>query len=41
MTVARMRDEMSALEYLEWVAYYQLKAQREELEMQKAKAKRR
>jgi len=36
MTVARMRAEMSSDEFVRWVAYYALKAQREELERLKA-----
>lgn len=40
MLVADLRAEMSALEYLEWHTHYRLQAQREELEIAKAKAKR-
>ena len=31
MTVARMRDEMSAIEFTHWSIYYARAAQREEL----------
>lgn len=41
MTVSRMRDEMTNSEFIHWAAYYERKAQREELEMLKAKAARR
>jgi hypothetical protein len=37
MTVARLRAEMSNSEYVSWTVYYGRKAQREELELQKAK----
>jgi len=37
MTVARLRAEMSADEFLRWGIYYARKAQREELERLKAK----
>jgi len=37
MTVARLRVEMSSAEFLRWQMYYARKAQREELEMLKAK----
>jgi hypothetical protein len=33
MTVARLREEMSAEEFGRWVVYYQRKAQRDELAM--------
>jgi hypothetical protein len=35
MTVARLRDEMSAEEYMRWSIYYQRKAQRDELAMKR------
>jgi len=37
MLVARLRVEMSAAEFLRWQMYYARKAQREELEMLKAR----
>lgn len=37
MTVADLRERMSADEYLRWGVFYARKAQREELEMAKAK----
>lgn len=37
MTVARLRAEMPALEFVGWSMYYARKAQREELEALKAK----
>lgn len=40
MTVGRMRDEMTQAEFVHWIAYYERKSQREELEMLKAQAKR-
>lgn len=36
MTVAALRQEMSAAEFLGWQVYYGRKAQRQELEMAKA-----
>jgi hypothetical protein len=40
MTVARLRAEMPNEEYVRWVVYYGRKAQREQLEAQKARAKK-
>jgi hypothetical protein len=40
MLVAEMRATMSAREHLEWYVHYRLQAQREELAVAKAKAKR-
>ena len=40
MTVARLRMEMSAREFLRWNMYYARKAQREELETLRAKQRR-
>jgi hypothetical protein len=37
MTVARLRDEMHNGEFLAWQMYYARKAQREELELAKAR----
>lgn len=37
MTVGRLREEMSADEYMRWGVYYGRQAQRKELELQKAK----
>lgn len=37
MTVARMRAEMPAAEYLGWTVYYGRLAQRRELEMSKTR----
>lgn len=37
MTVARMRTEMSSGEFLHWSSFYARRAQREELEMKRAK----
>lgn len=37
MTVADLQERMSNAEYLGWSVYYARKAQREELEMLKAK----
>jgi hypothetical protein len=37
MTRERLRQEMSAAEFLDWQMYYARKAQQEELEMAKAK----
>jgi hypothetical protein len=39
MTVARLREEMSAGEWLEWSAFYARKAQRIELEIERAKGR--
>lgn len=39
MTVADLRARMSADEFVYWQVYYARKAQREELEMLKAKAR--
>lgn len=41
MTVARLRAEMSAEEFMRWSVYYGRLAQKQELEMAKAKAGRR
>lgn len=38
-TVARMRAEMTNQEFLEWGVFYARKAQREELEMTRAKGR--
>jgi hypothetical protein len=35
MTVDRLRAEMSNTEYMAWVAYHSLRAQREEMAMKK------
>lgn len=40
MTVARLRAEMSNEEFIRWGIYYARKAQREELEILKAKGGR-
>lgn len=32
MTVARLREEMSNLEFMRWTRYFGVKAQRQELE---------
>lgn len=40
MTVGRLRQEMTNAEFIHWIAYYERKSQREELEMKKAQAKR-
>lgn len=40
MTVARLRAELSNDEYLRWGIYFGRKAQRDELELLKAKAGR-
>lgn len=37
MTRARLREEMSAEEFVYWGVFYARKAQREELEMKKAR----
>jgi hypothetical protein len=37
MTVGRLREEMSAEEFMRWAMYYQRKAQRDELAMAKAR----
>lgn len=39
MTVARLREEMSAEEFLRWGMYYARIAQQQELEMLKAKGR--
>lgn len=41
MTVARLRAEMSNAEFVQWVAYHKVRAQREELENLKAKGRKR
>lgn len=40
MTVAELRERMSAQEWVGWHVYFGRKAQREELEMAKAKGGR-
>lgn len=40
MTVARLRAEMDNGEYVYWQMYYARHAQRQELELAKAKARR-
>lgn len=40
MTVMRLREEMGNDEFVRWYIYYARKAQREELELKKAKGKR-
>lgn len=37
MTVGRMREEMSAEEYLRWSMFYQREAQRDELAMMRGR----
>lgn len=39
MTVARLRQEMSNEEFVRWGVYFGRKAQRQELEIQKAKGR--
>lgn len=39
MTVVRLRAEMDQMEFLEWGIFYARKAQRQELEMSKAKGR--
>lgn len=41
MTVARLRVEVSGDEFTRWCIYYARKAQREELELAKARRSRR
>lgn len=40
MTVSRLRDEMSNAEFVAWCMYHARKAQRQELAMKKAQAKK-
>jgi hypothetical protein len=40
MTVAEMNDRMSNGEFIEWRMYHARRAQRQELEMMKARSKR-
>jgi len=40
MTVENLRATMSNTEFIDWQSYYSLKAQREELEMKKAKTRK-
>ncbi|QJY51249.1 hypothetical protein [Pseudonocardia broussonetiae] len=40
MTVARLRREMTAQEFMEWGVYYGRKAQKQELAMLQAKSSR-
>lgn len=39
-TVKQLREEMTSIEWREWYTYYRRKAQREELEALKAKARK-
>lgn len=41
MTVGQLRAQMSNYEFVQWMSYHKVRAQREELEMLKAKARRR
>lgn len=40
MTVAEMNERMSNAEFVEWRVYHARRAQRQELEMMKVRAKR-
>jgi len=41
MTVAQVRENVSHIEWLHWVSYFKLQAQREELEAKKGRVKKR